>query len=284
MEYLMTYGWAILIIAVVLGALFGLGFFNSATLAPKVAAGSCQVYRPNGPGTTTFINTEGVCNNELPQYVAQYNTNSLITTSYSSSLNPTTAVTVSAWIWENPSNLGNGYGMGIVGNKVVYWQTFGYQLYEWGGGLYFGIGNSGTFTAISASAVPSKWVNVVGEYDTNGNLRLFFNGQLVANTIVSPYVAITSSSDPFWIGDPEGSSRSVAGQIADVQVYNTSLSANEVTALYQEGIGGSPVLLNNIGGWWQLNGNANDYSGNLNNGVPVNVIYTSSWTSGYSAP
>ncbi len=35
MEYLMTYGWAILIIAVVLGALFSLGIFNSATLAPK---------------------------------------------------------------------------------------------------------------------------------------------------------------------------------------------------------------------------------------------------------
>ena len=36
MEYLMTYGWAILIIAVVLGALFSLGIFNPAFLAPKV--------------------------------------------------------------------------------------------------------------------------------------------------------------------------------------------------------------------------------------------------------
>jgi len=32
MEYLMTYGWAILIIAVVLGALFELGVFSSASL------------------------------------------------------------------------------------------------------------------------------------------------------------------------------------------------------------------------------------------------------------
>jgi len=32
MEYLMTYGWAILIIAVVLGALFALGVFNSSSL------------------------------------------------------------------------------------------------------------------------------------------------------------------------------------------------------------------------------------------------------------
>jgi hypothetical protein len=32
MEYLMTYGWAILIIAVVLGSLFALGIFNSSSL------------------------------------------------------------------------------------------------------------------------------------------------------------------------------------------------------------------------------------------------------------
>jgi len=35
MEYLMTYGWAILIIAVVLGALFQLGVFNANNFAPK---------------------------------------------------------------------------------------------------------------------------------------------------------------------------------------------------------------------------------------------------------
>ena len=51
MEYLMTYGWAILIIAVALGALFELGVFNSATFASKAQPGACQVYRPNGPGS-----------------------------------------------------------------------------------------------------------------------------------------------------------------------------------------------------------------------------------------
>ena len=35
MEYLMTYGWAILIIAVVLAALFELGVFNGSNLAPQ---------------------------------------------------------------------------------------------------------------------------------------------------------------------------------------------------------------------------------------------------------
>ncbi|MEM3661833.1 MAG: hypothetical protein QXG73_03325, partial [Candidatus Micrarchaeaceae archaeon] len=75
MEYLMTYGWAILIIAVVLGALYSLGIFNSTNFAPKAPPGSCQVFRPNGPYTTSFINLEGVCNGELPQYVANFNGN-----------------------------------------------------------------------------------------------------------------------------------------------------------------------------------------------------------------
>ncbi|MEM4065247.1 MAG: hypothetical protein QXV17_00005, partial [Candidatus Micrarchaeaceae archaeon] len=70
MEYLMTYGWAILIIAVVLGALYSLGVFNSTNFAPKAPPGSCQVFRPNGPYTTSFINLMGVCNGELPEYVA----------------------------------------------------------------------------------------------------------------------------------------------------------------------------------------------------------------------
>ena len=72
MEYLMTYGWAILIIAVVLGALFSLGVFNGANFAPKAPPGACQVFRPNGPGSTSFINLEGVCNGELPQYIATF--------------------------------------------------------------------------------------------------------------------------------------------------------------------------------------------------------------------
>jgi len=79
MEYLMTYGWAILIISIVLAALFQLGVFNPMAFAPKAQPGSCQVFRPNGPGTTSFINLEGVCTGEIPQYTAQiYRTNSYI--------------------------------------------------------------------------------------------------------------------------------------------------------------------------------------------------------------
>ncbi|MEM3781909.1 MAG: hypothetical protein QXT43_03045, partial [Candidatus Micrarchaeaceae archaeon] len=52
-------------------------------------------------------------------------------------------------------------------------------------------------------------------------------------------------------------------------------------SLYR-GIGGAPINLQNLVGWWPLNGNANDYSGNGNNGVPSNVVFVSNWYSGYT--
>ncbi|HVA83116.1 MAG TPA: hypothetical protein VNF06_03060, partial [Candidatus Aquilonibacter sp.] len=67
-----------------------------------------------------------------------------------------------------------------------------------------------------------------------------------------------------------------------VQMYNASLSANEITALYIGGIGGAPIQLRNLVGWWPLNGNSQDYSGDLLNGVANSISFTGSWTSGYS--
>jgi len=65
MEYLMTYGWAILIIAVVLGALFSLGVFNSgALLGNSCVAGpgylcSSPIMDVNGNFMMTFGQSTG---------------------------------------------------------------------------------------------------------------------------------------------------------------------------------------------------------------------------------
>ena len=66
MEYLMTYGWAILIIAVVLAVLFQLGVFSGGNFLPHAQAGSCQVSR-----TIAGTSLEGQCNGMLPEYVGQ---------------------------------------------------------------------------------------------------------------------------------------------------------------------------------------------------------------------
>ena len=105
MEYLMTYGWAILIIAVVVGALFQLGVFNSNNFAPKAQAGGCQVIRPEGAGSTQDISTMGVCTGEIPEFVAKFSgigsgsTNSVVAVpSAGVDFNGLSEISITAWV------------------------------------------------------------------------------------------------------------------------------------------------------------------------------------------
>jgi hypothetical protein len=67
------------------------------------------------------------------------------------------------------------------------------------------------------------------------------------------------------------------GLIANVQIYNTALTPQEIQYLYQQGLGGGPVRLQNLVGWWPLNGDANDYSGNNNHGTIYNVNFVQNY-------
>ncbi|MGC8479024.1 MAG: LamG-like jellyroll fold domain-containing protein, partial [Candidatus Micrarchaeia archaeon] len=124
-----------------------------------------------------------------------------------------------------------------------------------------------------------KWTFVTLTFGPSG-VNFYVNGNMVYSS------SIATSGETFTplIGWDDGSSDYWEGDIANSQIYNTSLSANDIQALYQEGIGGAPINLQNLIGWWPLNGNANDYSGNGNNGVPSNVVFVSNWYSGYTPP
>ncbi len=291
MEYLMTYGWAILIIAVVLGALFGLGFFNAASLAPKVSAGACQVQRPQGPETTAYINLEGVCNNELPQYVASFNSLSYSSIRTGQTGLPTGASprSVFAWVYftgnmtQAPgSNPNSDYAVVFsYGNPITDQMS---QLGIFSDLVYFDGFANNVYASNTVKVLAGGWHFIGYTYSYNSlSVILYMDNQAEPGRLGTPLNTNLLYAN---LGYYEGYSFPwyYQGEMANVQVYNASLSANVVTALYQEGIGGSPLDLQNLVAWWPLNGNANDYSGNLNNGVAANVVFTSSWTSGYSAP
>ena len=65
------------------------------------------------------------------------------------------------------------------------------------------------------------------------------------------------------------------GSLANVEIYSSVLSNSQISSLYSEGLGGAPIPNAGLVGWWPLNGNANDYSGNNNNGVATNVQWVS---------
>ena len=147
------------------------------------------------------------------------------------------------------------------------------------------IDDSGDATVCTTTMVESgMWNNLVFATPDNGQPTLvYLNGVQV----FSFYGGILSrASWNMYIGStPIGLSDLNGGYITNIQVYNATLSSGEVQALNAEGIGGAPIRPTNLTGWWPLNGNANDYSGNGNNGQTYNsAVFISSWSSGYTAP
>jgi len=270
----------------VLGALFQLGVFNPMTFAPKAPPGSCQVFRPNGPGTTSFINLEGICSGELPQYVAQFNGQSSYiqgpTTDFPIGSN---AISVFAWIKTTSSFRQTIFSYGSSATA----QAVSLNVYPVASNGQFAVDFYSDYVYSGRIVNNGSWNFVGFSLPANSNsITMTVNGNLISTTLPSvPNIASgTNYQIGRWLtaGTGDTSPHLFNGSIANVQIYNTSLSANEIQALYLEGIGGAPIRLQNLVGWWPLDGDANDYSGNGNNGVPTNVIFVSNWYSGYTPP
>lgn len=291
MEYLMTYGWAILIIGVVLAALFELGVFNQYTFVPRQQAGACYVYRPYGPGSVNLIALTGECTNSLPKYVAYFegsptNYNYYITTP---SLPAYSKATIVGWVYVS-SIRGGSYGsVASSHNCGPIWGE------SWSGSAStFGVDAWDTCSCPPINTCSghgtinpptNQWVMMAFTIDGTGNVLGY--GFTPTKTYTSSYSGnvFTTNAGAWYLGAYDaGGDAGLNGSLANVQLYNTSLSANELQTLYTEGIGGAPTVLQHLVGWWPLNGDSNDYSGNNHNGTDTNVFYTSRWTSDYSVP
>jgi hypothetical protein len=290
MEYLMTYGWAILIIAIVLVALFSLGVFNSSNFSPRAQPGSCEVLKNSAQ--TSLV---GQCNGMLPQYVLSVPSDSAFNSAVTTNLNLNGSTSMTITVWFNPKleqAVGAGYAVGSGS-----WCPDGITIYYTGSTRYIGVDTTmypldaadscnSNFIQTPTIENPNQWYFVAAVYNGTGT-ALYVNGQFM--TSITPANSINKAwySAPFEIGNfgcSTCTNHPFNGTISNVQVYNTTLSNSSIKALYKEGIGGAPINIDNLIGWWPLNGNANDYSGNNNNGAAGNVTYTSAWTFGYSAP
>ena len=97
---------------------------------------------------------------------------------------------------------------------------------------------------------------------------MYFDGALVGNGL-----SCGPASSNFIVGGV-----SFAGSISNIQTYNTPLSRYQAAKSYYDGIEGIALSQRNLTGWWPLDGNTNDISGNKNNG---NVISSRSNTINY---
>ncbi len=157
MEYLATYGWAILIIVVIAAALVTLGYLGGgAALQTRAKPGTCQVSRPYGPYSITSIGLTGACTGGIPEYVVQFNgqSDSNVIVPYSDYMQ-SNSITVTGWgyvatrgtdgcnVEDIATNLASSNGgQGRTGFML----TFG-----WGDDVGFLIGNSISWSQLDVS-------------------------------------------------------------------------------------------------------------------------------------
>ncbi len=173
-----------------------------------------------------------------------------------------------------------------TGGSTGYYDIFDYgtlaaneipQLVVNNGKLYFG-GDANDFGSTLA-VTPNAWHFVGYTYDAGAtSVTLYVDGISQTGALTSggsptgePLNTVVTASDignqidvpgPSWLGS-----------IANLQVYDTALSSSQALSLYDSGISGSPIIPGDAVAWWSLNGNANDFSGNGNDGTAQNVTF-----------
>jgi hypothetical protein len=288
MEFMMTYGWAILIISVVMAGLYSMGFFSAFSFSPRAQPGSCSIYRPYGAYNNKLIALQGECQGQFPQYVSMFDGKTSFVDAGLNAVRNTGNVTV--LLWANVQPPSNTYGPQIlqsIDGCVTNGWFFSYQ-----GGIIrlisgTGSSNPGDFSGSSVSQ--GKWHQLGFTWVSTGastsTQKIIVDGSVVANRDINIGVPQPRTSNTLigrvsvcWPATPFN------GLLSNIQIYNTSMSDTEISMIYKEGIGGAPLRIQNLVTWWPLNGDANDYSGNGNQGILNSVAFTSTWINTYSPP
>lgn len=228
------------------------------------------------PLVTTLVGAPAITQPDA--LVAPYfnGANSLITAKSSNSLTIANSLTLSAWVeidsintasatpyLDNPiigelSSSAQPFMLTVSSNGIP---TF---LMNWGGSFKL---------QPSYGIAQGVWYNLAATYNESSHTEtLYINGNVAATSSTS--VAISGSSNVVIGASPQNGTH-LNGYIADAQIYNTALPANQISALYSAGPAAAPTAgLANLVGWWPLNGNANDYSGYANGAAVYNTVYT----------
>ena len=294
MEYLTTYGWAILIIAVVLGALFELGVFSGYYFTPKLPPGSCIVSRPYGVRSLQGIGLEGNCGGGLPEYTysSDYLGQGYIDIPYNASSSLMLYnFTISFWLDEySPApNI-----KCCNGEFPLFYEPLRIYIYrDWSPAYTTRVTGYVYNSSISSDpTLPNVAVNYCGNYTINVgthtwnywaftyngiNLTGYVNGKEFCSLKIRGVINPVVEGNYIEVGVVNGSE-------ANLQIYNSALTGNYIYAEYLQGIGGAPINLNKLAAWYPLNGNADDYSGNGENGKATSGIFSNAWESGYTQP
>jgi hypothetical protein len=246
-----------------------------ATGYPDRVTGLFQKMSPSGSFPFSFFNTQAAVFNSVAGPNSKISANDLQITKTAGKYN-----TVAFWMyWSGSSsvtpigfNAANPYSLTIVPNALF--SCMGFST------------NGVNAYGFNAMPLAKSWHFITALF-FNGNFANSNNGMIYVDGVpqqlsqcagLPPATTGNFVTNGLYIGS-NGVGSYFSNSLANVQIYNTSLTPRQINQLYTEGIAGLPISSNALGGtnglsfWLPLNGNAKDYSGYANSGIGTAVIY-----------
>ena len=191
---------------------------------------------------------------------------------HDTSLNLNTGLTLSAWVYWN----------GLSGYPIIFSKRSGaeqaYQLYQNANKLYF---NNGTAVSSNTTISTGQWYHVAVTCTSGGTVIFYLNGS--ADGGGSAAGSIPTSTHALEIGGMSWVANRHDGLIDEASVFNSVLSASNITSIYNSGMPNDISSLSPVG-WWRMgdggtwdgtNWTIPDASTNSNTGTTANMVEAS---------
>ncbi|PKP01870.1 MAG: hypothetical protein CVU11_13795 [Bacteroidetes bacterium HGW-Bacteroidetes-6] len=200
----------------------------------------------------------------------------------SASLNPTTALTVEAWInadvWKS-----SVYGGVIVGKQATS-PDRGYCLTAGENGkAEFTVAIANIWISVASPAIMglNSWYHIAGVFD-GSVIKIYINGQLQATNTASGTISAATTTTMYLGENPTWSGRYFEGTIDEVRIWNTARSQSEIQSEMDNELTGNET---GLVAYYNMNEGAGtsvgDATSNSNAGTMLNMDPFTDWVNGF---
>jgi hypothetical protein len=160
-----------------------------------------------------------------------------------SSLSISGALSITAWIYADSLS---GYPMII--SKRAGASSHAYQFYSTGSKINY---NNGTIVQSTGTISIGAWTHVGVTFDGSGGVSFYINGSSAGTATAASSNPTNSSS--VTIGKAYNGNY-FDGKIDELAMFNSALSASDVTAIYNSGVPADLTSYSPVG-WWRMGDN-----------------------------
>ncbi len=223
-------------------------------------------YQHNGTltGTTQTTDRKGTANKAY-DFDGGASTNISVSDTTGSSLDLTTAVTVSVWVNVQTTGTKGIVSKGGAGGNSPLGP---YSLWTIGTTIYWEVGDGAANTSINSTLTAGVWTHWVGTY-SNSTLTLYKDGAKVKGPTGVAVSSMVQNNNALLFADSAGTVTNLDALMDDVRIYNRALSSAEIIALYDSYNPSVQIsdLQKGLLGQWKMDGNTKDSTTYESNGT-----------------